>query len=114
MNEYDRVFDMLHYHLETVDCQCINALMKESVEYIETYSELEEILRLPWFNDFLNDKLTEPITVEQTKTILKFMNLNDLMAYDLRVMYYIHGMKDAAMLENIFNQLNDKVHSHLE
>lgn len=107
MNDYDRVFDMLHYHLETVDRQCINVLMKGSKEYVKTYDELEKILRLPWFTDFLNGQLTGSITEEQTKTILRFMNLSDLMAYDLRVMYYIHGMKDASMLENIFKQLND-------
>lgn len=107
MNEYDRVFDMLHYHLETVDRQCINILMKGSKEYVKTHDELDKILSLPWFTDFLNGQLTGSITEEQIKTILKFMNLNDLMAYDLRVMYYIHGMKDASMLDNIFKQLND-------
>lgn len=107
MSEYKQLFDMLHYYLETLDKRCIKALKEGYSEYRKTYDDLDAISVLPWFTDLLNDHLTEPITIEQAKTIRQFINLQSTVEYDLKVMFYVCGMKDASVLDNIFEQLND-------
>lgn len=107
MNVYEQVHEMFRYHFETVDSKCIKALKEESPDYKKTHDELIALLNLTWFTDFLNGSLTESITSEQAKTILKYMELQTSLECELKTMYYINGMRDAFYLNNIFEQLND-------
>lgn len=101
MSMYDHVLDILHYHLESVERQSIKALRANSSDYKKNHEEVTAILNLPWFADLLNDQLTEPVTPDQAKTIVRFMKLQSLLEYDLKIMFYLYGMKDASAIENI-------------
>ena len=101
MNAYDEVHEILHYHFESVDRQSIKVLKTNSSDYRKNYEEAIEILNMPWFTALLNDQLTEAITPEQAKTVVWYIELQNLLEYDLKVMFYLYGMKDASAFHNI-------------
>lgn len=101
MNAYEQVYEMLRYHFESLDCQGITTLKRVSSDYKKNYEESMAILDLPWMSDLLNNQMTEQMTPDQTKTVVRFIRLQSLLEYELRFMFYLYGMKDATALESI-------------
>lgn len=101
MNAYEQVYEMLHYHFESLDRQGITTLKRVSSDYKKNYEESMAILDLHWMTNLLNNQMTEPMTPDQTKTVVRFIRLQSLLEYELRFMFYLYGMKDATALESI-------------
>lgn len=105
MNDYNNIFSILANRLEYAAIQGEKILKEEYPEHKKAFDELNDILNLDWFNDFLNNKINAPITVEQIKVILRFMNLQNQIEYDLKVIFYIYGLRDGSTISRIFEQL---------
>lgn len=101
MNAYDEIHEILHYHFESVDRQSIKVLKTNSSDYRKNYEEAMAILDIPWMTDLLNNQMTEAITPDQAETIVKYIKLQSLLEYDLKVMFYLYGLKDASAFHNI-------------
>lgn len=105
MNDYEYIFGTLANRLEYAATHGEKILKEEYPQHKKAFDELNDILDLDWFNDFLNNKTNTPITVEQIKVILRFMNLQNQIEYDLKVIFYIYGLRDGLTTSRIFEQL---------
>lgn len=101
MNAYEQIYEMLHYHFESLDRQGMSALKKISSDYKNNYEESMAILDTPFMTTLLNDQMTEPMKQEQVKTVVRYIKLQSLLEYELRFMFYLYGMKDATAFHNI-------------